>query len=379
MSAEKTHKPTAKKLRDARKRGELVKSRELNSLALFIGLLAFLWLGAAFILQRLTAVLEHALTSPNATGSGAAWAWLQELQAMLVQAAWVMGPLLGIGLGCALLMGALQTRGVFSMTPITPKFERINPGQGLKNLFSTRQLFELAKMLVKTALLMGLLGVTIVESLDTLAKMVYSPVADVLSISGDSILTLMGWTVAIYALGAVLDYAHQHHEFMKQQKMSADELRREMRDTEGDAHVKARRRSTAREIAFTKALKRVASANVVVANPTHFCVALYYEPGETALPRVIAKGIDAQALRMRAAAQRQRVPVLEDPPLARKLFRDVPVDEYISDDLIDPVAAVFRWVRVVDTRNRSAACAADASRQDVPAPLRVDSRHPLAR
>jgi len=269
---------------------------------------------------------------------------------MLHDALWVVTPLLAIGLGGAVLMGALQTRGVFSVTPITPKFERINPGQGLKNLFSTRQLFELVKMLVKTALLMALLIASIANSLDTLIKMVYAPAADLLRVSGSIILILMAWAAAIYALGAAVDYGHQYHEFMKQQKMSIDEVRRELRDTEGDAHIKARRRSTARELALSKMIGRVSSSSVVVANPSHVSVALYYEQGETDLPRVVAKGVDATALKIRAEAERGKVPVLEDPPLARRLFRDVALDQYINEDLIDAIAAVFRWARQVDSR-----------------------------
>lgn len=345
--AEKTHKPTPKKLRDARKRGEVAKSKELNSLALYLGLLVFLWLGAEFIIDHVISVMERAIAAPESARDGLPWPWLQEVQAMLRDMMWIVAPMVAIGLGCALLMGGLQTRGIFSATPITPKFERINPGQGLKNLFSTRQVFDLAKMLVKTALLMALLIVSIALSLDTMVKMVYAPGAELLRISGIIMLALMAWAAVIYALGAVLDYGHQFYEFMKQQKMTVDEVRREMRDTEGDASIKARRRSTAREMAFTKMLKRVSSANVVVANPTHVCVALYYAPNETDLPRVVAKGVDMQALRIRAEAERGNVPIFEDPPLARRLFRDVALDQYINEDLIDAIAAVFRWAQRV--------------------------------
>lgn len=347
---EKTQKPTPKKLRDARKRGEVAKSRELTSLGLFVALSAFLWYATAFMGEHVLSVVERAITAPSSTDTGSSWPWLHETQSMLRDMMWAIMPFLGLGLGCALLIGAAQTRGIFSLEPITPKFERINPGQGLKNIFSTRQLFELGKMVVKTALLLGALVACVAFSLDTMVKMVYAPAADLLRISGIIAAQLMGWAALIYAIGAALDYGHQHHEFMKQQKMSIDELRREYRDTEGDPHIKAHRRATGREMAYSKMSGRVSSSSVVVANPTHVCVALYYAQGETDLPRVVAKGVDALALKIRAEAERGGVPVLEDPALARLLFRKVPLDQYISEDLIDAIAAVIRWAREVDRR-----------------------------
>lgn len=350
--AEKTHKPTPKKLRDARKRGEVTKSRELTSLGLFVATLGFLWLGAEFIGEHVISIVERAIVSPG-TQTRAEWSWLHEVQSMAVDAIWILAPLLVVAVVSALLIGALQVRGIFSMTPITPKFERISPGTGLKQLFSTRQLFEVGKMLLKTALLMSVLGLSVVVSLDTIIKMVYSPAADLLLIGGKFLVMLMVWAALIYAIGAPIDYWHQFHEFMKQQKMSIDELRRELRETEGDPYIKSRRRSIGRDLATTRMVNKAASASVVIANPTHVSVALYYAPGETDLPRVVAKGIDAVALRIRAEAERNGVPVFEDPPLARWVFRAVDLDQYIGEELIDAIAAVFRRAKLVDRRGRA--------------------------
>jgi len=260
---------------------------------------------------------------------------------------WILAPVLGLYVGCAVLIGGLQTRGLVSLTPIIPKFERINPAQGLRKLFSTRQLFELGKMLLKTALLTGMLAWCVILALQPLVKMVYAPAGDLLRISGSLVWQLMGWAALIYAIGAALDYAHQFHEFMKQQKMSTDDLRRDFRDREGDPLIKGRRRAIAREVAFSD---RLSAASVVVVNPTHVSVALQYTSGKTPLPRVVVKGLDAMALRIRTEAERQGVPILQDAPLARKLFREVSLDHYINEDLIDVVAAAFRWARQVDRR-----------------------------
>ena len=348
--SEKTQKPTPRKLREARKRGEVVRSRELTSLAAFVALWICLGTGAGFGWRHLSHLVERAIMAPQTSTGPQSQAWLSQAQSLFADMAWILLPLLGMGIFGAITIGALQTRGMVSVTPITPKFERINPGQGLRNLFSTRQLLELAKMLVKTTLLLALLSYCFITALDPLVKTIYAPAGDLGRIAGTLLWRLMGWAALIYAVGAVLDYAHQFYEFMKQQKMSVEEVRREYRDTEGDPHIRRRRRALAREAIFSRVLRGVSSASVVVVNPTHFAVALQYLPGETPLPRVVAKGSGALALKLRALAVRDGVPVLEDPPLARRLFRGVPVNHYIPPELIDPVAAVLRWVRLMEER-----------------------------
>jgi type III secretion protein U len=270
---------------------------------------------------------------------------------------WALVPFCALGGAAAILVGALQARGAFSFTPIVPKFERINPALGLRNLLSTRQLFELGKMLLKLTLLIAVLAYVVMASLDGLVKMVYAPAAELLHLAGALTLRLMVYAGAIYAISAALDYVHQRYEFLKSQRMSTEDLRREYRESEGHPQIRARRRSIAREAAFANVATRVTAASVVVVNPTHVSVALYYVPGETALPRVIAKGVDALALRIRTAAALAGVPVLEDAPLARRLFREVALDSYINEDLIDVIAAAFRWARQVDRRpTQSGSC-----------------------
>jgi type III secretion protein U len=344
--SEKSYKPTPRRLREARKRGEVARSRELSSMASFIALWTCLWFGAGDFWKRLARIVDHvALATDPVVG---VQPWQDQAWSMLLDALWVILPLLGVSVAFAVLVGGLQTRGMISMETITPKFERINPGQVLRNLFTVRQLLELAKMLVKTVLLLGLLGYFICISLGTIVTAVYAPVADVLRMGSVLVWRLMGWAAVIYAVTAVLDYAHQFYEFMKKQKMSIEELRRDLQETEGNPHIKNRRRSLRRELIFSHSSSRMAPVSVVVVNPTHVAVALYYKAGKTPLPRVVAKGADAMALHIRAQAERDGVPVREDRALARRLFREVAVDHYIKEELIDAVAAVFRWVRLLE-------------------------------
>jgi type III secretion protein U len=348
--SEKKHKPTRKRLKDAKKRGEIARSREFTSFGAFVATCVFLWLGASIVMEHVIEIAERAIQAPQKSAGDAPVQWLPDMQQMAVDMFWALLPLCAMGAAAAILVGALQSRGTFSLTPMVPRFERVSPGHGIKNLFSTRQLFELGKMILKTMLLLAVLFYVIVTSLDPLARMVYAPAADLLRVAGEMTLRMMVYAGVIYAISAAIDYVHQRYEFMKSQRMSVEEMRREYRENEGHPQIRANRRAIAREAAFAKVATRVTAASVVVVNPTHVSVALYYVSGETALPRVIAKGVDALALRIRTEAARAGVPILEDAPLARRLFREVALDSYIGEDMIDVIAAAFRWARQVDRR-----------------------------
>jgi len=345
--AEKTHKPTAKRLREARKRGEVVRSRELASFGAYLAVWLFLWFGAQFLFHHIAAILTRATDA-----AGAKEAWLQQVHSIVSDMLWTLVPLLGLSVGCSVLFGAIQTRGVFSVHPVTPQFSRIDPAKGLRNLFSTRNLFELGKLIVKVSLLLTTFFFVISSALDPLARLVYAPAADLLRLCATVTWKLMGYAAIIYAIGAALDYAHQSYEFMKQQKMSLEELRRDYQDTEGNPRIKARRRAIARDALEAGAPHPLASANVVVADGARVVVALYYVSGETPLPMVISKGAGAQALQLRLQAEHDGVPVFEEGALANRLFREVALEDYIPETLIDAVSAAFNWAQEVDKRAR---------------------------
>ncbi len=348
--AEKSHQPTAKKLRDARRRGEVAKSKDVTSLALYVSTLLCLWLGATWFGRRFAAMVEHAIGAPHAFDGRDDWLWLQEAQAVLYAAGTTLLPLLLVGLASAVLASLLQTRGLFSLAPLTIRFERLSPGKGLKELFSSRQLFQVVKLVVYASLLVVILFGSALASLDGIVKTIHAPPDDLLRIAGAVLFGLMGWAAVVYVAGAALDYAHQVHAFLKDQRMTTDELRREYRETEGDPWQKSHRRQTARDLAMSEMVSRVEDASVVLVNPTHVSVALYFAKGRTDLPKVVAKGVDAVALRIRTRAEQSGVPVFEDVRLARQVFRQVPLDQYINEGLIDAIAAVFRWARSVDRR-----------------------------
>jgi type III secretion protein U len=159
--------------------------------------------------------------------------------------------------------------------------------------------------------------------------------------------------ILLFLVLGPVDYGIQRWQFMKDQRMTKDEVRREFKEQEGDPHVKGERQQLARELANSDPTERVAGANAVIVNPTHYAVAISYQAGTSALPVVVAKGVDEAALRIRRCAELSGVPIFGNPPLARALFK-VPTDNAIPEDLFEAVAAVLRWVEDMGGREAPA-------------------------
>jgi type III secretion protein U len=340
--SDKTEKPSQKKLRDARKKGEVAHSKDVISTVEFVALLIVLWGLGGWILTTLQGVLELAITAPQQVRDGRHWLLLT--QQALQDGARIVLPLLGAGVVAAVLAGFAQTRGVFSFDPLKLKFERMNPAEGLKRLFSSRQVFELLKLVAKVCLLGSALWYIVKDGMAPALRSVYSAPQTAGLIGWELLLWLFGTAAIIYLLTALADFGIQIYEFIKQQRMTKDEVRREHRDENGDPHVRGRRRALQRELASGQGAP-LAKASVVVTNPTHVAVALYYERGITELPVVIAKELDKQALMLRRQAQRLQVPIVENVPLARRLYAEVPLNDCIEEVHFEAVAEVLRFVR----------------------------------
>jgi type III secretion protein U len=348
--SEKTEKASAKKLRDARKKGEVAKSKDATSAVVFLALLGVLWVAGEGFIVAVKAMLEVAIEAPAHVGSARPW-WLL-IEQLVRDGARVVLPVLGAALVAAVLAGFAQVRGVFSFEPLQFKPERLNPAEGLKNLFSTRQLFELIKLIVKTTALGAVLFFIVRGGFPAAMRTVYAEPATAGVIGWKLVLWLFGAAALVYATVAVADVGLQIFEFLKRQRMTKDEVRREQRDTDGDPHVRGRRRQLARELATGLGGAPLAKASVVLTNPTHVAVAIWYERGTTELPVVIGKGLDSEALEIRREARALQVPIVENRLLARRLYADVGLNEPIDEAHFQAVAEVLRWVRGLNAEAR---------------------------
>ena len=339
---DKTEKPTPKRLRDARDRGDVPKSREVTST---VGLVGWIVVGAiamALAGDRLGGLFESAF---QMTGDPSPQAMLavgsEAFATFVVLTAAILVPVALLGM----LVEFLQTGPVLTVEKIKPRMEHLDPVVGLKRIFSMDNLVEVAKALVKTALLLLIAWIVTDSLLDQILMLPSAPIDAFGAALWQIALQLLAWTVVVFVLVSVLDAAYQRFSFTKKLRMSRRDIRQETKDTEGDPFVKAQRRQLHQEWAQRNASQAAQDATALVVNPTHISIALLYDPDLAPVPAVTAKGEDLIALAMREAAHDAGVPVLRNVDLARALHERVALDDVIPSDLFDAVAQVIVWAR----------------------------------
>ncbi|WJF89346.1 type III secretion system export apparatus subunit SctU [Paraburkholderia bonniea] len=341
MSEEKTEAPSAKKLREARRDGKTAKSSDIPFAACLLGAS----LGFALLGPQLAEQLRLLMRSGFAVKAASADSF--SLRAALLDAglhmAWLVLPLVLGVLVVSLGTVMAQVGFMVSFKPITPKLDTLNPVNGLKRIFSVRSAVDLAKAVVKASVIGAVLWQTLIELAPALVSVVYQPLSGLDALAWNVLCHVLGIAALLFAALGVLDYRLQRWLFLRDQRMSKSELKREHKETEGNPQIKGQRRRLAHENASAPLQAKVAQAQVVLVNPTHVAVALRYAPDECGLPRVIAKGADAQARLIREQATRAGVPIIGNPPLARALFQ-VPLEHTIPEPLFDAVATVLSWV-----------------------------------
>lgn len=346
MSGEKTEQPTKKKLDDARKKGQSPKSQDVNAAVSVVGLLVALVVMAESMIDRLSQMLVRALQQGLVAQSN------DEMLAFMVDT-------LKSGIGAVLpftvasvALGVLATFGQvgfnISFDPVSLKFDKLNPAEGLKKLFSVRSLIDFLKMVLKAIALAAVLWGLIKGMVPLLVGATYFEPRGVGVMAWTTIVKLLAAGSLVFIVVGPVDFGLQLWLFKRDQKMSKDDVKREHKESEGDPQLKGQRKQLAHEMATSPPEKRVPGASVVVTNPTHYAVALRYEPGETPLPIIVAKGMGAQAMRIRAIAEQSGVPIVGNPPLARALHK-LNLDDPVPEDLFEAVAAVLRWVGYLKT------------------------------
>lgn len=338
---EKTEPPTHKKLRDARRQGNVWQSRDLSATVAVLVFTLAASAGArpamAWLLQRVDAMLQAA-TRPETQVAAQVRGLLGELALFTVVAA-------GAAVLVAVLASGLQVGGVLAFDKIRPDASHLNPIAGLKRIFAWRTVIEGLRLLVKLVALGLMLWWLGRALMPLLAQARHMPLAGWLLLGGRQFQALLVMCCVVFGIVALADVVYQRWEYLRRLRMSKDEVRREYKDREGDPILRGRRRQLHHEIVFSDMLQRVRRASVVVVNPTHVAVALHFDPGETPLPMVVAKGEGEVARAIREAALEAGVPIYRDVGLARALQAGTPLGDYIPDDLMHAVAEVLRWVQ----------------------------------
>lgn len=344
QGADKTEKPTPKKIRDARKEGNVAKSKELTSTVVVLGWIAGAWMLTGFMHARIGALFDQSLAAVGAPF----FENLPRLGFLAFQTLlWLTLPLMLLAMLLAALTEFLQVGPIASMKKLTPKLDKLNPVEGVKKMFSMDNLVELIKSVLKSAALLGIGYIVLRGMLDGLLKLPYATPAAMGSAIWHALKWTVIWTVAVFFFVSALDVWYQKFSYVKKLKMSRRDIKQEVKENEGDPYVKQRRKQLHQEWSQQNMLGAVRKSSVVVTNPTHIAVALQYEHGETDLPVVVAKGEGHLAEMIKQAAEEAGVPILQNVPLARGLNEKVELDDYIGNEFFEAVAEVLHWAEGV--------------------------------
>jgi flagellar biosynthesis protein FlhB len=341
--SQKTEDPTSKRLDEARGRGQVANSREVNHL-LMLGVftLAVLFFGASAgnaVMQAAMPFIESPDLIAADAGSLVAIGW-RLLGALLLAGA---APLV-LAVVAAVGAGYLQFGLIWSTEGITPKLDKISPLSGLKRMFSSRSLAEFVRGLLKLAVVGTVAMVLIVPEVAHLNKLIGMEMGQLLAETERLLRKLLIGVVSIVAAIATIDVIYQRFQHLKEMRMSRQEIKDEYKETEGDPMIKGRLRQLRMERTRRRMMAQVPQSDVVVTNPTHYAVALKYDPATMAAPIMMAKGVDKVAAKIREIAKENGIPIVENPPLARGLFAAVDVDQEVAPEFYKAVAEVISYV-----------------------------------
>ncbi|WP_127580640.1 flagellar biosynthesis protein FlhB [Paenibacillus koleovorans] len=343
FAGEKTEPATPKKRQDARKKGQVAKSMELPSAFILLGVLLVLFMYGSVMRDRITRMFTttfYDYIHQEVTYSNIISMFSQLMMEGLI----LLAPIFLLAVVVAFLAVYLQIGFLLTGEPLKPSFEKLDPIKGLANLFKLRSLVQLIKSVLKLVIIGTVVFFTIWNDRDMIVQMAAWPLTDTFAHTAHLIL-ILGVQIAIILLVlALFDYFYQKYELEKSLKMSKDDIKQEYKNMEGDPLIKGKIREKQKRMAMQRMMQEVPKADVVITNPTHFAVAMKYDPKQAEAPIVLAKGMDYVALKIRQVAKEHNIVTMENKPLARALYEQVEIGQTIPADLFQAVAEVLAYV-----------------------------------
>ncbi|MCR5670965.1 MAG: flagellar biosynthesis protein FlhB [Butyrivibrio sp.] len=347
--AEKTEEPTAKKLDDARKEGQVAKSQEVAQAFSLLALFLILRVFYPFMGSNFKAIFERVYNNiPNVARTYDGFLPIHYISSILSNALLTVlllaAPFFIIGFIVAFVCDLVQVGYNPTSKPLQPKLSKINPVSGMKKIFSTRKLFDLAKSILKLAL-MGIVIYTFFNGRKESIFLLYDmPLNQAIGLMGNLIISL-GLRIAFaYMIIAIADLIYQRRKFKKDMMMTKQEVKEEMKNSEGNPEVKAAQKRKMMEASRRRMMQQLPQADVVITNPTHYAVAIKYDAEEADAPMVVAKGADYMAQKIKEVARENNVEIVENKPLARMLYANVEIGELVPPELYKAVAEVLAYV-----------------------------------
>ena len=348
----KTEKATPKKRRDERKKGHVLMSQDVVSVVTLVGAWYLLWVLSGMIVDEVAAFLQYCIRQTGGHG-GVVMAELYELEK---QGIWVVlkttGPLLLTTAVCAVVATMFQTKMLVSGELLRPNFNKINPLEGFKRLFSLKSVIDALKGILKIALILIIIYRNLRGLIEVSSKYLFTDIGSVVAHLVSACGKMMFQIILAFVVLAAADYLYQWWDFERQMRMSKQEIKEEYKQMEGDPQVKGKIKEIQRRRAQMRMMQQVPEADVVIKNPTHFAVALRYKPDRDNAPIVLAKGQDALALRIIRTAEEHNVTVIENRPLARGLYAEAELNQEIPASFYNAVAEVLVYIFKLDERQQ---------------------------
>ena len=340
---EKTEKATPKKRQDQRKEGNVLQSKEIVTAASVLGIFAAVRLLAGFMLKNVlgfSTKMFSAVGTMQVTQDSVMSIWVDVITLVVI----VVGPVLAVAMLLGIIPTVAQTRGLFTMKALQPKFSRLNPLEGIKKLFSAQAVVGILKGLIEVIVITYIVYNEISDRMPKIVALMDVGVMQGLAYAAASIFDLVMLICIVLVFVAAADFLFQWWQFEKKLKMSKQEVKEEFKQMEGDPQIKSKIKQRQQQMAQARMMQEVPTADVVVRNPTHYAVALRYDQDKNRAPQVVAKGKDFLAQRIVEIAEKNDVSTIENPPLARALYAQVDLGREIPFELYDAVAEVLTVV-----------------------------------
>jgi flagellar biosynthetic protein FlhB len=339
---EKTEEATSKKIEDARKEGNVPKSQDTSSfitlvvaLGVFLGLLPWVESRMVFLYHYYTTLIGTSITKEAV------------LQLSIVTFREIIFTVIPLALSVAIagvLANVLQTGFIFTTKPLIPDFNKIDPIKGFKNLFSFKKAIESVKIILKVSIVLYVCYYFLFAFTKELPSVIYFPIFDQLAWLKEKFLILVSVMLIIFLVLALFDLFFVRYNYFKELRMSKQEIKDEYKQMEGDPKIKAKIRQIQMQMTRKRMMQEIPQADVVITNPTHYAVAIRYNQEKEAAPKVIAKGTDFLALKIKEIALNHQIHIVENPPLARELYKKCNLGESIPENLYKAVAEVLAFV-----------------------------------
>jgi type III secretion protein U len=346
--AEKTEKATPKKLRDARKKGQVAKSQDFPSALTFVVSISTTLALSGYLFQQLSSyiIVTFKSISGNLDLQNTAPSYLYQAINVIYNTSLpiaIFTAIVGV-MTCFLIVGPL-----FSLEAMKPNLKKLNPIDNIKNMFKFKTVFELLKSILKIAGAIILIYTVVINSLPEIISTVTMPVLGAAYVFNDFLVKVVIRVGIFFLVIAIFDLIYQKKNFEKEMKMEKFEVKQEYKDTEGDPHIKSKRRQTAHEIAYQEGPAAVKRAKAVITNPVHIAVAVMYESETEPAPRIVTMGKGTMADLIIKEAMNYNVPIMRNVALAQTLFENGEINNYIPEDTYQAVAEILRWIEGLES------------------------------